>query len=983
LRNRIIGLSIGAAAVVAALLLSGTSPLIALENSSYDWRMRVSADPSSARSDIAIVDINDSSLAALEPVFGRWPWPRAVHASIIDFLTRAHARVIAYDVLFLEPDTRGAFAIGGSTMSGGASDSALSASIARAGNVVLLADGTYEGLASNADAASLIPNALPGKTWRGNGYTGRPALRLPSSIFADHAAAVGHNALIREERDRGTVRSFEPFLEFKNHFSVPSIGLAAALLATGRDAIDIPRDGTRMMLRYRGPYSGDSRAASPKPPGERGLYPTFSAFDVLLSEEKAASGDKPPIDPSVFADKVVFVGVSAAGLHDVVVTPFEKSGSTPGVFLHAAVADDVMSGRFLKRAPRWTAWGLTAVLGLAAGMVALAFSVWPALAINVGIAGAFVLVTTVAFARGTWIEVATPLTATAIAAFVGVTWNYFVEGRDKRRVKLLFGRYVSKSVFDQLEANPSLAKLGGTRREMTVLFSDIRGFTAASEHAAPEAVVAQLNEYFSEMVRVLHAHNGTLDKFVGDMVMGLFGAPVADPSHAEHAVDAAIAMTDALRRLNEKWKTEGLPTLDIGIGINSGEMIAGNIGSESIMSYTVIGDAVNLASRLESLNKDFGTRIIISDATRQRLTRSIDMKPLGDVTVKGRAQKVAIFAINCAVLLALAAPAFAQLPGKLSGLAKKAEKVKDAAGSLIFTDKEEQELGQQVSDQLRLRFGVVQDKAVHKYVTLVGSVLAKASSRPQLPWKFIVLDTDGVNAYAAPGGFIHITRGALSLLQNESELADMLGHEISHVTEQHTIKAIRQGNAVKLGADATRSQVLSAVADKSYEIVFEGAYDRGQELDADEHGIALANKAGYAPGGLASFLTRLDERNKDNPDRNGLFASHPATKERIDKLGKQISSQKLTASALVAARFKAAISYKPVPLAAVTVTSNSKLGLSKMAALGGEKKSSSTVASAGARGGVQDRDAKGGSNPAIVAVTVSASEIADFAKGIA
>src|SRR6185436_14010160 len=138
------------------------------------------------------------------------------------------------------------------------------------------------------------------------------------------------------------------------------------------------------------------------------------------------------------------------------------------------------------------------------------------------------------------------------------------------------------------------------------------------------------------------------------------------------------------------------------------------------------------------------------------------------------------------------------LPGKLGGLKGKVDKAKETVDSLVFTDQEEQELGKQVSDQLRLRFGVAQDKAVHKYVTLVGSVLAKASSRPALPWKFIVLDTDGVNAYAAPGGYIHITRGALSLLQSESELADMLSHEISHVTEKHTIKAIQQGNLVKL-----------------------------------------------------------------------------------------------------------------------------------------------------------------------------------------
>src|SRR5207302_1701624 len=159
--------------------------------------------------------------------------------------------------------------------------------------------------------------------------------------------------------------------------------------------------------------------------------------------------------------------------------------------------------------------------------------------------------------------------------------------------------------------HPELAELGGRRREMSVLFSDIRGFTTVTENGEAEDIVAQLNEYFSTMVDVVFRHGGTVDKFVGDMVMALFGAPLDDANHAEHAVDAALEMIDELLKLNEKWTAEGRPSLDIGIGINTGPMIAGNIGSEAIMSYTVIGDAVNLGSRLESLNKQYSTRIII------------------------------------------------------------------------------------------------------------------------------------------------------------------------------------------------------------------------------------------------------------------------------------------------------------------------------------------------------------------------------------
>ena len=208
-----------------------------------------------------------------------------------------------------------------------------------------------------------------------------------------------------------------------------------------------------------------------------------------------------------------------------------------------------------------------------------------------------------------------------IALFAGTAYQYFVEDREKRKMKRLFGRYVSRDVYDQLTAHPELAELGGKRREMTVLFSDIRGFTAVTEQGNPEALVAQLNEYFSRMVDIVFRHHGTVDKFVGDMVMALFGAPLDDPDHAEHAVQAAIEMVRELGELNKSWAARGMHQLDIGVGINSGDMIAGNIGSSSIMSYTVIGDNVNLGSRLESLNKDYRTRIIMSDATRARLTR--------------------------------------------------------------------------------------------------------------------------------------------------------------------------------------------------------------------------------------------------------------------------------------------------------------------------------------------------------------------------
>jgi adenylate cyclase len=259
----------------------------------------------------------------------------------------------------------------------------------------------------------------------------------------------------------------------------------------------------------------------------------------------------------------------------------------------------------------------------------------------IGIGAIAVAVTQAAFLWWRWwVPVVPPLVALAVAYGASTVASVIREQRQRRRLS----RFFSPAVVSEIMRNDE-DRLASRRRRVTVLFSDIRGFTAMTEKGNAEALVAQLNEYFSTMVEVVFRHHGTVDKFVGDMVMALFSAPVEDADHAEHAVSAAIEMVSELGKLNRKWLAEGKVQLDIGIGINSGEMIAGNIGSERIMSYTVIGDNVNLGSRLESLNKEFQSRIIISDATRTRLRTERTLRPLGEVTVKGKTQAVSIFEV--------------------------------------------------------------------------------------------------------------------------------------------------------------------------------------------------------------------------------------------------------------------------------------------------------------------------------------------------
>jgi len=357
--------------------------------------------------------------------------------------------------------------------------------------------------------------------------------------------------------------------------------------------------------------------------------------------------------------------------------------------------------------------------------------------------------------------------------------------------------------------------------------------------------------------------------------------------------------------------------------------------------------------------------------------------------------------VTLAILL-VAAPAHAQLGG-LKGIAKTVDKGAKTFDDLNFTPEEEKQLGSDISARLREKYGVVQDKAVHKYVTLVGTAVAVNSSKPNATWTFVVLDTDGVNAFAAPGGFVHITRGALALVQNEAELADVLGHEISHVTLEHTIKAIQKSKGLGMGTQAlaakTRQDYLKEIGDRAYAMTLENSFDSGDEKNADKNGVILASKAGYAPTQLAVFLKNLAERNKDLKERSGPFASYPETQARIDELGKVVSSQHLATTATVAARYKEAISYKPVPVSQIAQVAppttggttqpaeqkssgSGKLGVSGLTSLGKDKSSSSTISSAGSRGVNPDRDAKGGPNKALVVVTITAAELSAFTKGI-
>jgi adenylate cyclase len=657
-------IGIGAAAIVLALARLGL--LDTAELKLYDWRMRLAADPASVDHDIVLVEIDNTTIRDVAPLWGHWPWPRAALSFVIDYLNRAPAKVIAVDIALPESDKVDQYDLNGQKVKGSESDQLLADSVKAGGNVIMLADAVSEGLVSGEKDARAA-------AWRDPGYTRvanaepRPIVLAPYQALTDASLALGHNYLTLDPD--GPARRMSPFIENEGKI-MPSLGVAAALAAGGFRAGDIEGQGASVRIGDRRVplvptavtdlYSGRThqqwalpinfRAPAVLRDGSR-PYPSYSFRKLLQSEEQLQSGAKPLIDPAVFKDKIVFLGFTASGLMDVFQTP-AAAEMMPGIQLHASMADSVLANRFI--APASNPARLVTVLAaaFAVGLAGALLPFWGAATTTVALLAGWTWFSVSAFRHGSWLNLLQPLAAGAIALFMGTAYQYFVEGREKRKMKRLFGRYVSRDVYDQLVEHPELAELGGKRREMTVLFSDIRGFTTVTEKGQPEELVAQLNEYFSRMVEVVFRHKGTVDKFVGDMVMALFGAPLDDADHAEHALQAAIDMVRELGELNKGWAERGMAQLDIGVGINSGDMIAGNIGSSAIMSYTVIGDNVNLGSRLESLNKDYKTRIIISDATRTRLTNLYDLRPLGDVTVKGKSKAVAIYEVRVPAPLA-------------------------------------------------------------------------------------------------------------------------------------------------------------------------------------------------------------------------------------------------------------------------------------------------------------------------------------------
>jgi adenylate cyclase len=648
-RRSLLGLAVGALVALVLVLLRGTYPAQSFELKTLDWRFRTLHDPARADTNIVIVDLDNLSLDALRPALGRFPWPREAWVKIVRYLAQGGARVIAFDFTFPDPNRDD---LGG--------DSAFALEERAAGNV--LQTVVFQAFADTVEArrqAAFREDTSALRRLRDFGYAvpGLPAAvgyqlaEPPYRALLDGARAVGTINFTPDPVD-GTARRSPLLFDFRGR-AYPTLGLAAAMAADSarfaggparwsREALrfahlTVPLDAGALLINWRGPYN------DPRRPGHPQTYRIFPVAQIVHSYDQLAGGEKPEVPIETFGGKVVFIGSSGAGLFDARANPFGPND--PGVLIHATLADNLLTGDFLRRAAPAVNVGAIVLAALLAGIAAsFIASVWWSVAAGIGLAAAYLGLVFWLFAGGIWLDAAAPTLAILLTFTGGMAANYFTEGRHKRQIRDMFSKYVAPEYVAQLADDPSKINLGGRRAELTILFSDIRGFTSISEKMEPHEVIEFLNEYLSEMAAIVKHAGGTLDKFIGDAVMAFWGEPVHHPDHADRAADCALAMQATTAQLAARWVAEGKPDIHIGVGINTAEVVVGNIGSvEHKLDYTVIGDGVNLASRLESANKEFHTGIIISEFTLAKLGDRFAVRALGDVKVKGKERPVAIF----------------------------------------------------------------------------------------------------------------------------------------------------------------------------------------------------------------------------------------------------------------------------------------------------------------------------------------------------
>lgn len=629
LDRRVFVVCAGVAGVVLALLLWQVGWLDAWEAKTWDWRARFLASKGAASDEIRLILVDQNSLDWGSEVNGwSWPWPREVYGAIIRHCRRQGAKAVALDILFTEP-----------SLYGGGDDEALGAAIADSGRVagtVFLGKETGDRMEWPPDAPPPGVDVRAAPDIDENPVPEFPRAAFPIPEVARNAVLLC-NVQLSPDPD-GVYRRLSLLGRFDDRY-LATLGLGPYLAAEPGAVIKVERGTIRVGDRAI-PTDADGRAVL-RFRGPTGTHTAYSAAAVIQSEIRMMEGGAPVIaDPDAFRDKYVFVGFSAPGLYDLRPTP--GGGVFPGVEIHATVLDNFLSGDFVRTVSPLQTFLAGAALTLACVAIA-AFLTHPAAIVGVGLFFGLLTpaVAVLYYLKGHWLHLMFCETAVVTAVFLGFAIKYATEGHQKRFIKDAFKHYISPAVIDQLITDPDKLQLGGDRRILSFFFSDIESFTTISEKIKdPKKLTALLNEYLTAMTDIITEEGGTVDKYEGDAIMAFWNAPLELADHADRCVKSALRCQAKLAQMRPyfKKKLEGKVDRDLRmrIGMNTGEAVVGNFGSHTKFDYTAIGDAVNLASRLEGANKEFGAYTMISHHTRDAMTEDFGFRELGRLRVVGK-----------------------------------------------------------------------------------------------------------------------------------------------------------------------------------------------------------------------------------------------------------------------------------------------------------------------------------------------------------
>ncbi|MDZ4286368.1 MAG: adenylate/guanylate cyclase domain-containing protein [Prosthecobacter sp.] len=624
----VIGGAVGAlvAALVAALAWSGA--LDGLEDLTVDYRLRL-RKPQAVSEEVRLVGIGDRDVGSK---LGRWPFPRAIHGDVLQILNASGAKHVAFDVLFTEPTDQ---------------DALLKKALEGQPNVTLAyhfenAEVTAKGLMTVGERAHFVKDASRYGLLMGD--CALVAGRLPVAPFATLPVSYGAVNVVPD--GDGVIRRVPLFFAHEGRL-YPSLAMQTIITALGLTAdqinivpgkevtlVDTSRGTLRIPVdehgQYRINFLGDLSVFRP-------------AFEYLDLYQAVNSKELEQHLKMAMHDSLAVVGLVSTGNTDVVSS---SVGRIPGVAVQAMVMSNILTGNHLRFLPRWQEAMLLVMMGALLGI-----SIWPArvglgIAAFVMIVGIWCAIAMVAANANLILPVVPMLSTFGVATLALVGLEAVAMKQDRSRVVGALGRYIARPLLERLVAAEGVAPATSERRELTIFFSDIRGFTAWTERAEPDEVAARLNEYFAAMTPLVERHGGTLDKLIGDCIMVFFGAPAVMEDHAQQAVRMAQAMQREMARLNEAWSGRGYEPLNIGIGINTGYVTVGSFGSAAFLDYTVIGRAVNLAARIEESAP--AGKILISARTQSLIGDAVRTELHGRMIFKGLPEPQRVYEVVAA-----------------------------------------------------------------------------------------------------------------------------------------------------------------------------------------------------------------------------------------------------------------------------------------------------------------------------------------------